>query len=72
MAFEALATVIQERKRCDRVTALQMAIYDYPIAYKRYCRAIGRPGIAPLIGRNGREGVTEHQFRRRPERAEEP
>ena len=24
-AFEALATVIQERKRCDRVTALQMA-----------------------------------------------
>ena len=40
-AFETLATVIQERKRCDRVTALQMAIHDYPMAYKRYCRAVG-------------------------------
>jgi hypothetical protein len=47
-----------------------MAIYDYPIAYKRYCRAIGGPEIAPLIGKNGREGVTEHQFRR-PDRTDE-
>lgn len=41
-AFEALATAIQRRDRCDRVTALQRAIHEHPKAFEAYYRAMSR------------------------------
>jgi hypothetical protein len=40
-SFEAIATRIQTRDRCDRVTALQRAIDENPERYSEYCRAFG-------------------------------
>ena len=40
-AFEALATEIQARDRCDRVTALQRAVDENPERFEAYCRAMG-------------------------------
>jgi hypothetical protein len=39
-AFEALATKIQLRDRCDRVTALQRAIDENPDRFEEYTRAM--------------------------------
>jgi|HubBroStandDraft_6_1064221.scaffolds.fasta_scaffold1467342_1 hypothetical protein len=44
-AFEALATRIQKRDRCDRVTALQKACDENPGAFEAYCRAIGTDSL---------------------------
>jgi hypothetical protein len=38
--FEELATRIQRRDRCDRVTALQKAVDENPGAFEQYCRAM--------------------------------
>jgi hypothetical protein len=38
--FEALATRIQRRDRCDRVTALQRAVDEHPEQFEAYCRAV--------------------------------
>jgi hypothetical protein len=38
--FEAIATNIQHRDRCDRVVALQRSVDEHPEAYAEYCRAM--------------------------------
>jgi hypothetical protein len=40
--FKALATCIQARDDCDRVTALQRAIDENSTRFAEYCRAMGR------------------------------
>jgi hypothetical protein len=40
-SFEALATRIQKRDGCDRVTALQRAVDENPGAFDAYCRTFG-------------------------------
>jgi len=39
-AFEALATRIQQRDHCDRVTALQRAVDENPERFDEYVRAM--------------------------------
>jgi len=41
-AFEALATAIQRRDDCDRLTALQRAVDENPKAFEAYFRAMAR------------------------------
>ena len=40
-AFEELATAIQMRDKCHRVTALQRACDENPDKFSEYCRAFG-------------------------------
>ena len=37
-----LATIIQKRDGCDRVSALQRAVDENPARFEDYCHAVGR------------------------------
>jgi hypothetical protein len=50
-AFEALATKIQNRDGCSRVTALQQTIDENPEKYSQYCWAMGQASDLVIPGK---------------------